>query len=132
LHNSVSTIPSSAGGASAERADFQDFTIRKLLDKASPKLAEACAAGTHIDTIIIELCRAGTDKVTFMTYTLKNCLIRRVNTTSGSDVGNNFPAETVKINYGKIQWRYTVQKRQGGGPAGNVACGWDRQKNCKM
>jgi type VI secretion system secreted protein Hcp len=60
----VSDTASSAGGASAERSDVSDFTITKLLDKSSPLLALACAEGRHIDTIAIELCRAG--KVNYM------------------------------------------------------------------
>jgi type VI secretion system Hcp family effector len=95
-------------------------------------LALACADGTHIDQIVVELCRAGTDKVTFMTYTLKNCLIRKVITTNGNDTAANFPSETVKINYGKIEWRYTQQKRKGGGASGYSVSGWDLQRNCKM
>jgi type VI secretion system Hcp family effector len=105
--------------------------IRKFIDKSSPKLALACAEGTHIDQIVVELCRAGTDKFTFMTYTLKNCLIRKVITTNGKDTVAGFPSETVKINYGKIEWRYTQQKRKGGGAAGNMASGWNLQRNCK-
>lgn len=132
VNQTVSTTASSCGGACAERADFEDFIFRKLIDKASPRMAQACAAGTHIDKIVIKVCRAGTEKVTFMTYTLKNCLIRSVATNSGSDVGYKFPAETVKINYGTIEWRYTLQKRQGGAAAGNVVCGWNLQRNCKM
>lgn len=129
VRQKVSRTASSAGGASAERADFSDFIIRKLVDKASPKLALACAAGTHIDKIVVELCRAGTDKMTFMTYTLENCLISKIATTSGSDTPADLPAETVKINYGKIQWCYTRQERQGGGATGNVAAGRDLQRN---
>ena len=108
------------------------FIIRKYLDKSSPKLALACAAGTHIDQIIVELCRAGAEKLTFMTYTMKNCFISQVRTTNGSDVAHDFPAETLKINYGKIEWAYTQQKRAGGGAAGQVAAGWDLERNCKM
>jgi type VI secretion system secreted protein Hcp len=132
VKQTVSTAPSSAGGATAGRADFSDFLIRKYLDKSSPKLALACAAGTHIDQIVVDLCRAGTDKISFMTYTLKNCIIRRVITTNGNDTAAKFPAETVKINYGAMQWLYIQQKRQGGGAAGNVATGWNLQRNCKM
>ena len=132
LKQTVSTTVSSAGGASAERADFSDFLIRKFIDKSSPKLALACADGTHIDQIVVELCRAGTEKVTFMTYTLKNCLIRKVITTNGNDTAANFPAETVKINYGRIEWRYTQQDRKGGGASGYSVSGWDLQRNCKM
>jgi type VI secretion system secreted protein Hcp len=123
----VSTTASSAGGASAERATFQDFTFTKLLDMATPKLALACADGTHIDKIIVEICRAGTDKVKFMEYELCNCIISKVSMESGGE----FPFENVGINYGKVHWCYTQQKRAGGGTAGNVAGGWDLQRNCK-
>lgn len=132
VKQTVSTTAGSAGGAGAERADFSDFVIRKLIDKSSPKLALACADGTHIDQIIVELCRAGTDKIPFMTYTLRNCLIRKLITTNGNDTAANFPAETVKINYGKIEWRYAQQNRNCGVVTGNVASGWDLQRNCKM
>ena len=132
LKQTVSTTTSSVGGASAERADFSDFLIRKFIDKSSPKLALACADGTHIDQIVVELCRAGTDKVTFMNYTLKNCLIRKVITTNGNDTAANFPSETVKIKYGKIEWCYTQQKRKGGGASGYSVYGWDLQRNCKI
>ncbi len=123
----VSTTASSSGGASAERATFQDFNFTKMLDKATPNLALACADGTHIDKTAVEICRAGTDKVKFMAYELGNCIISKVSMESGGE----FPFENVGINYGIIHWCYTQQKRAGGGAAGNVAAGWDLQKNCK-
>jgi type VI secretion system secreted protein Hcp len=43
----VSTTASSAGGASAEKADFSNLRFTKLMDKSSPQLALACAKGTH-------------------------------------------------------------------------------------
>jgi type VI secretion system secreted protein Hcp len=128
----VSTTASSSGGASAERTDFSNFKVRKLLDKSSPNLALACAAGTHINKIILELCRAGTVKQPYMVYTMQNCIISRVVTTSGSDVGGEFPAETVNIDFGKIEYRYIQQDRNSGGPIGNVAGGWDLQRNCRI
>ena len=128
LSQTVSSTASSAGGASAERADFQDFSITKQIDKASPKLAVACADGTHISSIVVELCRSGTDKVKFMEYKMTNCIISGTSTTGGGE----FPTENVTIDYGKIEWSYTQQKRKGGGAAGNVASGWDLEKNCKV
>ena len=62
----VSRTASSVGGATTERADFSEFGFSKLLDKATPKLALACAAGTHFDKIVIEICRPGTNKIKFM------------------------------------------------------------------
>ncbi|MFZ1987068.1 MAG: type VI secretion system tube protein Hcp [Desulfatitalea sp.] len=124
----VSSTASSAGGASAGRAEFREIVIKKLVDKSSPGIALACADGTHIDEIILELCRAGTNKIKFMAYRLKNCIVSQVATTGGG----NFPTETVRINFGQIQWVYTQQKRAGGQPAGNIATGWNLQRNCKI
>lgn len=129
LHQKKSSTASTAGGASVERADFKDFVFTKQLDKASPKLALACAAGTHIDKIVVELCRAGTDKIKFMEYTLTNCFITKV-TSGGSE--KIFPAETFNVNFGKIEWCYAQQQRKGGGAAGNIANGWSLEKNSKI
>ena len=122
----VSTTASSAGGAAAERADFSEFRFTKVMDKSSPQLALACAKGTHFDTVTVELCRAGTEKIKFMEIKLADCLISAIAMNAGGD----FPAETVHLDYGKIQWTYTQQNRQGGTARGNVAAGWDRRKNC--
>jgi type VI secretion system secreted protein Hcp len=128
MNQSASVTASSAGGAGTERVSFDDFTFTKLIDKATPKLAMACAAGTHIDTIVVALCRAGTEKVKFMEYKMSNCIVTSITTTGGGE----FPHETIGINFGKIEWSYLQQKRQGGGTAGHVAAGWDLQRNCKM
>lgn len=130
LKQKTSSTASSVGGASSERVDFSDFIFIKQLDKASPKLALACAAGTHINEIDLELCRAGTDKLNYMTYKLKNCIISKVSTSGGG--GADFPAELLKIDFGSIEWCYVLQKRKGGGSAGNIAAGWDLEKNCKL
>jgi type VI secretion system secreted protein Hcp len=122
----VSATASSAGGASAEKADFSDFCFNKLMDKSSPQLALACAKGTHFDTVTVELCRAGSDKIKFMEIKLSDALISHIAMNAGGD----FPGETVRLNYARILWTYTQQNRQGGSSMGNVAAGWDRHKNC--
>jgi type VI secretion system secreted protein Hcp len=124
----VSRTASSAGGATAERADFSDLCFSKLLDKATPKLTQACAAGAHFDKIVLEICRAGQDKVKFMEYTLFNCIVSNI-TTSSAD--GEFPVDDVAVNFGRIQWCYTQQSRTGGGAIGNIAAGWSLEKNCR-
>ncbi len=124
----VSRTASSAGGASAERAGFSVFSFSKLLDKASPQLLLACASGTHINTIKLELCRAGTEKTRFMQYTFANCMISSCSTTGDGAL----PMDNVAFTYGKVEWCYTQQNRRGGFAAGNVASGWSLEKNCKV
>jgi type VI secretion system secreted protein Hcp len=123
---------SSGGGASSERADFQDFSIVKALDKASPKLAVACADGTHIKEIAIELCRAGGDKVKYMEYKLSDCIVSSHRPGGSSGGGETLPLEEVSFNYGKIEWIYTQQKRADGTGGGQVPAGWNLEKNCKV
>lgn len=130
LSQTVSRTASSAGGASAERADFREFSFEKYLDKATPKLALACADGSHINQIKVEICRAGTDKVKYMEFIMTDCIISAVDI--DGDGGDAFPSESVSINYGKIEWVYTQQKRAGGFSAGNVATGWDLKRNAKV
>jgi type VI secretion system secreted protein Hcp len=129
ISQNISTTASSAGGASAERADFSEFTFSKLLDKSSPLLALACADGTHFDCIAVELYRSGTEKVKYMEYKLSNCIISSVST--GSKGKRFFPSEHVSINFGKVQWTYTLQSRQGGWAAGNIASGWNLERNAR-
>ena len=97
------------GGASAKRADFHDFYFEKFLDKATPKLALASADGTHIDKITVELCRSGSEKLKYMEFTMSNCIISEYLVTGDGE--DNFPIETIGVNYGKIKWSYTQQKR---------------------
>jgi type VI secretion system secreted protein Hcp len=120
---------STGGGATAQRADFADFSIVKTLDKASPKIFKACADGTHVKVITIELCRAGGDKLKYMEWKLSNAIISSYRPGGSSHGGEALPLEEVSFNYGKIEVAYTQQKRADGSGGGQVAAGWDLQLN---
>ena len=132
IQQPASATASRSGGAPAERANFQDFSITKALDKASPKLALACADGTHIKQITLELCHAGGDKVKYMEYKLTNCIISSYHDGGSCGGAENLSVETVTFNYGKIEWTYTQQKRADGSGGGQVVAGWDLEQNKKV
>lgn len=123
----VSETACSAGGASAGRADFNDFTLTKLVDKASPKLFEACCTGKHIKEIVIEVCRSGTDKQKFLEIRMEQVLISRYDHDGGES--KDFPTERVTFNSGMLKMTYSQQKRADGTLSGNVSAGWDLTKN---
>jgi type VI secretion system secreted protein Hcp len=125
----VSRTASSSGGGTAERVDMQDFSVVKSLDKASPVLALACAEGKHIKEVIIELCRAGGDKLPYMEYKLGNAIISSFSVGGG---GGGDATESLTFNYGKIEWTYTQQKRSDGSGGGKIPAGWDLEKNKKV
>ena len=125
----ASACASSAGGATAERCHHNDFTVTHFLDKATPKLLEACCKGTHIKEVIIELCRAGGDKVKYMEIKLEKVIVSNVRPVGNPKDVHGFPVETVSFNYGTISWTYTQQKRDDGSGGGNVAAGWSLIEN---
>src|SRR4029450_6240559 len=54
------TNPAPSGsGAGAGKATFKDLSITHHIDKASPKLLEACATGTHLKDATITHRKAG-------------------------------------------------------------------------
>jgi type VI secretion system secreted protein Hcp len=123
--------PAGTGGGAAERAHFDDFFIIKALDKASPKIALACADGALIKEVILELCHAGVNKAKFMEFKLSNCTITSCRP-GGSVKGNEtLPLEEISFNYRKIQWTYT-QVRADGSTGEQVTAGWDLEANRKV
>lgn len=117
---------STGGGAASVRADFDDFLVVKTLDTASPKLCVACADGTHIPEVTLELCHAGGDK--FMEILLSDCVVTAYSIVGSVQGGETRPLEEVAFCYGKIQWTYTVINPDGSS-GGNVAAGWDLSAN---
>jgi len=120
-----STTVSSSGGATAERVNFGRFNITKLIDKATPKLFEACCKGTHIKEIIFEVCRAGGDKQKYLEVKMEQVLIADHSHAGNEDVKNEFPAERVAFAPGRFTITYSQQNRADGTLGGNVAAGWD-------
>ncbi|MDR4497138.1 MAG: type VI secretion system tube protein Hcp [Candidatus Scalindua sp.] len=132
LSQTASGSAGTAGGAVSQRADFKDFTIVKTLDNASPLIALACADGTRISSVILELCRTGGDKIKYMEYRLSNCIVSSVRPGGDSRGAEMLPLEEVSFNYGKIEWLYTQQRRADGSGGGHVAAGWDLEKNRRV
>lgn len=122
----ASTTASNAGGATAERVQHKDLVVSHLLDKATPKLMEACCTGKHFKEVIIELCRAGGDKQKYLEIKLEQVIVSTIDLDGGN---SDFPHATLSLNYGKIKWTYTHQKRSDGTGGGNVSGGWDLTTN---
>jgi len=139
----VSQTVSSAGGAATGRTQHGDFQIHKYVDAASPKLYEAISNGKHFSKAKIEVCRAGGSQVKFLEINLEEVMISKVHLDSPPANGNNaaigssatgggvgkvthdLPTELVHLNYGKIEWIYTQQKRKDGSGGGNVSAKYD-------
>src|SRR6266851_1131438 len=78
------TIGSATGGAGAGKIKFNEFTIKKTTDQASPLFFRNCAAGMHYKTVTLAVRKAGGDpKGDFLKVTFSDVLTSRyVNTAS--------------------------------------------------
>jgi len=133
----ISVTKSSAGGAASGRTQHGDFVITKHVDLASPKLYEAISQGKHLGKVKLEACRAGGSQVKYFEVTLEQVMVSKVllntngasngsfQTESTHDPIDLVPVEEIHLNYGKIQWVYTQQKRADGSGGGNVSAGHD-------
>lgn len=116
------------GGGVPGRASFQDLSITKYIDKASPSIMYRVFTGGHIPKAELFMRKAGgPDSTTnFMTITMEPVMVSSYST-GGSDGEDRF-AENLSLNYGKVTIEY--RKQNGAGSYENpIKAGWDVQQN---
>ena len=107
--------PGHGGGGGAGKATFQDLSIVHHVDKATPKLLEACATGQHLKEATITHRKAGKGQVEFLIVKMSDVVITGV--THGG--GNDSPAvENVSLAFAKVDFEYRPQKPDGSLDAG--------------
>ena len=121
---------SGTGGRSKERVEMADFSVMKVLDKASPNLALAVCDGRHIPTVTIELCEASGEKHKYMEYVMEDVIVSSLQPSGSS--GGDKPLESLTFNFGKIKWTY-YPITHGGKESGKVGpVGWNLEENKKI
>ena len=104
--------PSQQGGRAAGRADVQDFTIVKRLDKSSPLLFAAACHGDHFNEATFTARKAGKEPLEFYKVTMTDVLISSVSP-GGSAGGEALPLEEVRLNFGALTIEFTSQNADG-------------------
>jgi len=127
MEQPASATSSSAGGTSSERVNIEALEVTHLVEKSSPKLYEACCKGLIIPKAVIQVCRAGGDKMIYLEITLKQIVISSVQ--YGGASGDAFPSEAIGISCGAIIWKYNQQDKANGSCVGSVSGGWDLSLN---
>ena len=108
-------IGTGGGGGGAGRATFQDLSIIHKIDKASPKLLEACATGEHLKEATVTFRKAGKGQQDFLIIKMNDVIITGV---SLSDTESGSSSENVSIAFAKIDLEYKPQKADGSLDAG--------------
>jgi type VI secretion system secreted protein Hcp len=110
--------PSGSGdGAGAGKATFKDLSITHHIDKASPKLLEACATGTHLKDATITHRKAGKGQQEYLIIKMNDVIITGV-THEGTTTAAELAPETVSLAFAKVDFEYKPQKPDGSLDAG--------------
>jgi type VI secretion system secreted protein Hcp len=115
VQNNV-TISSQSMGAGAGRGVFEKFKFQKSIDRGSPSLFAACAAGKHLDAAVLVLRKAGgaaagNYQPCYLVYKFLFCYIDTVSWSGSS--GDDVPTEDVSFAYGAMGIYYRKQNSKG-------------------
>ncbi len=96
------------GGGGAGKANFQDISVTKYLDNASPILMLYCANGDHFPKAKLTVRKAGKTPLEYLIIDMKNVLITSVST--GGSGGEDRLTENVSLNFAQVKVSYKKQK----------------------
>ena len=113
------------GGGGAGRVSMQPFHFVMKVNKASPKIFLAVAEGTHFQSAVLTVGKAGNKTAEFLTWTMSDVVFTSYQTAAGVE-GSPFPTDRFNLVFSKIEISYRPQKPDGTlGPP--VRAGWDLQ-----
>lgn len=118
----------SGPGAGAGKANVQDLSLTKYIDKSSADLMLAACNGKHFPTATLYVRKAGEKPLEYIKIEMTEVLITSVST--GGSGGEDRLTENVTLNFAKVKYEYTPQKKDGSGEA-TQSMSWDIAANVK-
>jgi type VI secretion system secreted protein Hcp len=126
--SNTGTFHHGSGGGSG-KANFQDISIVKYVDKASADLWLACANGKHVPKGTLTVRKAGEKPLDYLKVSMTDILVSSVET--GSQTDDERQTERVTLNFSKVKMEYFMQSANGGKePGGEMA--FDIAGNAKV
>ena len=117
------------GGAGSGKVNVQDLSVTKYIDSSSAPLMLSCCNGTHFDSALLTVRKAGGEKpVEYVTIKLQEVLITSVAT--GGEGGDDRLTENVGLNFAKVTVEY-VRQSDKGDPGKMMPFSWDIAANHK-
>ena len=117
----------SGGGGGAGKANVQDISFTKYVDKASADLLKACASGTHYKGAKLIVRKAGGNPLEYIIVDMSDVLVTSVST--GGSGGEDRLTENITLNFAKVKFQYQPQKSDGSKDGGVLEMGWNIAEN---
>jgi len=99
------------GGAGAGKANFQDISCTKYIEKSSPDLMLCCANGKHIAKAELYVRKAGEKPLTYLIIKMDDVIVTSIST--GGSGGEDRLTENLTLNFAKVGVYYKEQKKDG-------------------
>ncbi len=116
-------------GGGAGKANFQDISITKYIDGASPDLMLYCANGKHFAKGKLIVRKAGETPLEYVGVSFEKVLVTAY--TTGGSGGEERLTENVVLNFAKVKVEYVTQNEKGG-KGDTKVFGWDIAANVKI
>lgn len=101
------------GGQGAGKANVQDLSFTKFIDKSSTELQLACLNGKHFAKANLVVRKAGEKPLEYLKIELTDLIVTSVST--GGSGGEDRLTENVTLNFAKVNVLYQTQKKDGTG-----------------
>lgn len=116
-----------ASGGGGGKVDIHDLHITKHIDAASPTIALACSKGTHFDSAVLTMRKAGGTALEYVTITLTDVIVSSYSVSS--EAGADMLQDMVALNFGKYKYAYQPQDNKGAKKGGAIEATYDIAKN---
>jgi type VI secretion system secreted protein Hcp len=124
------TIGSATGGAGAGKIKFNEFTIKKPTDAASPGFFKNCCTGSHYKYVTISMRKSGgsadVSGKEFLQFRFQTVFTTKIDWSGPGDEG---PEESITFVYGSLGIRYTPQDASGKAGTPPPEQGWSQVAN---
>ncbi len=115
------------GGGGAGKVSFQDISITRAVDKASPKLFLASVSGQQIKRGVLTVVKAGGDQAEALKITFEDILVSSYQLSGSTEL----PMESISLNFGKVTFEYFPTDEKGA-KGGSVKTAYDIKANKAM
>jgi len=102
---------SGEGGSGAGKANVQDLSITKYLDKTSPLFLKAVTSGEHTSTATLSMSKAGGEQFDFLKIVLTDVMVTSYST--GGSGGEDMLTENITLTFAKIEFEHYKQSKDG-------------------
>jgi type VI secretion system secreted protein Hcp len=108
-------VAAPVGGGGGGKPVFQDLVIAHKIDKASPRLMQACATGMHLKEATITHRKSGKGQQEYLIVKMNDVIITAV---THAGTGGEAASETISLAFAKVDLEYKPQKADGSLDAG--------------